>query len=263
MEPSKMNSDAVSDLVRKYFSAYESKDRVALEALLSADFTFSSPLDDQIQRKVYFERCWPNSENIRRCTIEKLFEQGKEAFVTYEIEPKSGVKFRNTEHFKCEGGKVREVNVYFGSLPARASPDIDEAQIRKLVDARVRAVREKDVDEAMSTVAPDVLSFDVVNPLQNVGADASRKRARAWFSSFQGPLGCELRDLSIAVGGDVAFSHSLNRYSGTKSDGEKIDMWVRATACYRKINGKWLLTHEHSSVPFDAETGKASLAIKP
>ena len=40
-------------------------------------------------------------------------------------------------------------------------------------------------------------------------------------------------------------------------------MWVRATVCYRKIDGTWMVTHEHNSVPFDVESGKASLDLKP
>ena len=79
----------------------------------------------------------------------------------------------------------------------------------------------------------------------------------------QGPIGCEIRDLSITTGGTVAFSHSLYRFSGTKTDGGEIDMWVRATVGFLKIDGKWMVTHEHSSVPFDAESGMASLDLKP
>jgi ketosteroid isomerase-like protein len=40
-------------------------------------------------------------------------------------------------------------------------------------------------------------------------------------------------------------------------------MWLRSTVCYRKIDGRWLVTHQHSSVPFDGETGKASLQLEP
>ena len=28
---------------------------------------------------------------------------------------------------------------------------------------------------------------------------------------------------------------------------------------FRKLTGKWMVTHEHNSVPFDEESGKASL----
>jgi ketosteroid isomerase-like protein len=140
---------------------------------------------------------------------------------------------------------------------------IDEAQIRALIEDRVKAVRARDIDGATAHIAPHILSFDVVNPLQYVGSDASRKRAEEWFSSFQGPIGHEIRDLSITTGDDVAFSHSLNRLIGTKTDGKKIDMYWRATVCYRKIDGKWMVTHEHNSVPFDPESGQASLDLKP
>ena len=68
-----------------------------------------------------------------------------------------------------------------------------EAQIRALIDDRVEAVRARDADGAMSNIAPDVLSFDVVNPLQHLGSGAIRQRAEEWFASFQGPIGYEIR----------------------------------------------------------------------
>jgi uncharacterized protein (TIGR02246 family) len=140
---------------------------------------------------------------------------------------------------------------------------LEEAQIRNVIDDRLKAVRNKDVNASMSSLAPDILSFDVVNPLQHIGSDASRKRAEAWFSSFQGPIGCEIRDLSITVGDDVAFSHGLSHVSATRTDGGQLDMWWRTTVCFRKIDGTWTITHEHNSVPFDVESGKASLDLKP
>ena len=131
------------------------------------------------------------------------------------------------------------------------------------MDKRVRAVRTKDINAAISSLAPDILSFDVVNPLQHTGADASKKRAKEWFSSFEGPIGYEIRDLTITAGDDVAFSHGLSHVSATRTDGGQLNMWWRTTVCFRKIAGKWMVTHEHNSVPFDVETGKASLDLKP
>jgi ketosteroid isomerase-like protein len=140
---------------------------------------------------------------------------------------------------------------------------IAEDQIRGLIEDKVNAVRAKDVDRATFNYAPDVLSFDVIDPLQYIGADAIKKRLGDWFSSFQNSIGFEISDLSITVGGDVAFSHSLNHVSATKTDGVKLDMWWRETACYRKLDGRWQITHQHTSVPFDMESGKASLDLKP
>jgi ketosteroid isomerase-like protein len=70
-----------ADIVRACFTAYEEKDRAAIEALIAPDFTFTSPLDDHIDRDHYFERCWPNSEHLDSFEIEKLFVQGDEAYV--------------------------------------------------------------------------------------------------------------------------------------------------------------------------------------
>jgi SnoaL-like domain len=61
----------------------------------------------------------------------------------------------------------------------------------------------------------------------------------------------------------VAFSHSLRHVSAAKPDGGKLDVWWRTTICFRKIDGKWMITHLYSSVPFDPETGKASFDLKP
>lgn len=139
----------------------------------------------------------------------------------------------------------------------------DETDIRQLMDDSANAVRTKDVDALMLNFAPDVLSFDVINPLQYIGMEEARKRAEAWFASFDGPIGYEVRDLSISAGDDVAFCHSLNQVNATKMDGGKLQMWWRATLCFRRIDGKWKVTHQHSSVPFNPESGRASIDLEP
>jgi hypothetical protein len=37
----------------------------------------------------------------------------------------------------------------------------------------------------------------------------------------------------------------------------------RDTAAYRKVGGKWLIVHEHGSVPVGLATGKPELTSKP
>lgn len=87
---------------------------------------------------------------------------------------------------------------------------------------------------------------------------------KEWFATWQGQIGYEIRNLSITVDEDVAFRHSLNRISGTRTSGEEANVWVRRTACYRKIDGKWLITHEHVSVPFYMDgSDRAALDLKP
>jgi uncharacterized protein (TIGR02246 family) len=143
------------------------------------------------------------------------------------------------------------------------SPALDQAQIVKLTDHWANAIRDKDVDAALSHYSKNVILFDVVTPLQYFGFDAVRKRVEEWFSTFQGPLGFETHDLRIATDSDVAFSHSLNHVTGTKTDGGTVDMWWRSTVCYRKMDDQWMITHEHNSVPVDPESGRAASDLKP
>ncbi len=62
----------------------------------------------------YFERCWPNAENIAAFEFERLVEHGDDVFVTYEATRTDGTRFRNTEVLTFDGEQVRRVEVYFG-----------------------------------------------------------------------------------------------------------------------------------------------------
>jgi len=108
---------STSEIVRRYFAAYEAKDRAAIDELLTGDFTFTSPFDDHISRETYFQKCWPQSERIKTVAIEKIFEQDNQAFVLYQLHPFSGPAFRNTEFMTLEFGKIRQVEVFFGTIP--------------------------------------------------------------------------------------------------------------------------------------------------
>jgi uncharacterized protein (TIGR02246 family) len=148
-------------------------------------------------------------------------------------------------------------------MSAVTSKPTAEAEIRDLINSRVESVHAKDVDRLMSDHAPDILLFDVLIPLQYSGVEEARKRTEEWFSWYGGPIGYEVRDLDITAGADVAFCSFFYHVTGTMTNGTEVNMWVRTTLCCRKIDGKWLVTHEHNSVPFDAETGKAGLDLKP
>jgi PhnB protein len=112
-----------------------------------------------------------------------------------------------------------------------------EPQIRKLIEDRAAALRAKDPARVVANYAPNIVHFSLAPPLISAGEDAPG--LNAWFATWRGPLGYEICDLEIMVGGDVAFSHSLNRLSGTKVDGEKAEVWFRRTLGFRKIGGQW------------------------
>ena len=116
MQDTKLTDDALSDVVRAYFGAYESENRDAAELLLADGFTFTSPNDDAIDRATYFERCWPQGDAARDQTIEKIVVEGDKAFVTYNCATGDGKSFRNTEFFTFAGEQIASVDVYFGPV---------------------------------------------------------------------------------------------------------------------------------------------------
>jgi uncharacterized protein (TIGR02246 family) len=139
----------------------------------------------------------------------------------------------------------------------------NEAAIRQWLDRWAKAFRAHDPNAIMSLYAPGVVAYDIVPPLQYVGADAYRKDYEEFFAQYEGPIDIELRDLQIIASDGVAFATSLQRLSGTLKNGQKSDVWVRVTNGFRKINGRWLATHDHVSVPVDLASGKAVLDLKP
>jgi ketosteroid isomerase-like protein len=134
--------------------------------------------------------------------------------------------------------------------------------IQQLFSTWTEAVRAKDVAARTARYAADVELFDVVGPLRHHGRRALESRLTEWFSTFVGPVDCEVRDLDIVAGEDVAFCHNLTRFSGTTANG-RLDMWVRFTVGMRKVGDEWTVVHEHASVPFDPASGLASSDLRP
>ncbi len=150
-------------------------------------------------------------------------------------------------------------------MPRARTAANDEAQIRQLIDRWAKAFRAKDLNAIMSIYQPGqtLVAFDIVPPLQYLGSDAYKKDYQDFLAQYEGAIDIEYRDLSITAGESVAFSHGLERISGTMKNGQKSELWMRFTECYRKINGHWLAVHDHISVPVDLDSGKAVLNLKP
>jgi ketosteroid isomerase-like protein len=147
-------------------------------------------------------------------------------------------------------------------VPFENARSRSEAQIRALLDGRARAMRAKDVDGVMARYAPEAVVFDLAPPLISTGADA--ENLQAWFATWEGPIDFEIRDLNVLAGDDVAFCHSLSRLSGTKTDGEKVDVWFRLTLGFHGIGGEWKIAHQHESVPFHMDGSyRAAVDLKP
>ncbi|OMI33514.1 YybH family protein [Streptomyces sparsogenes] len=144
-----------------------------------------------------------------------------------------------------------------------AQHEVDEAAIRQRIDNIVERIRAKDLEGLRKLYAEDVVSFDVEPPLQHVGIEAKLKNWARAFTFFR-EVRYEVRDLAVTVGGDVAFGHCFGRLGGTLENGTATSgMWVRATFCFRKTDGDWLIAHDQASVPFDIASGRGVADLEP
>jgi ketosteroid isomerase-like protein len=155
--------------------------------------------------------------------------------------------------------------VAFSVMPATGqSKSEDEAKIEALNASLTAAVNAEDVNAIMKVYVPDesLVIFDIIPPRQYLGAKAFRKDWEDFLTLFKGPLKYEISDLHIEADGTLGYSHSIQRVKGTDTKGQPVDLTWRDTAAYRKIDGKWLIVHEHGSVPVDLATGKPDLMSK-
>jgi ketosteroid isomerase-like protein len=141
----------------------------------------------------------------------------------------------------------------------------DKAQIAALEDHLISSIKAKDLDGVMSVYVPDdtLFVFDVIPPREYVGARAYREDWKGVLENFNGPISAEISDLKITSSNGLGFGHSIQHFSGADHSGKNIDWTLRVTDCYKKIKGKWLIVHEHYSVPVDLQTAKADLTSKP
>jgi uncharacterized protein (TIGR02246 family) len=142
----------------------------------------------------------------------------------------------------------------------------DEARIREMMAEWVTAMKAGDAERIVSRYTPDAVNFDLAPPLQHSGPEVHDANGlKAWFSTFDGPVDYEIRDVSVTAGEDLAFCHSLNRLTATPHGvPEPFDLWFRATVCLRKVDGAWLIAHEHRSTPFYMDGSfRAALDLKP
>jgi ketosteroid isomerase-like protein len=100
--------------VRDLYRAFASADRDSVESVLAEDFRFSSPVDVGLDRRGYFERCWPGAGRGQQFDFVRLVESGNEVIVTYEMKASDGSRGRNTEVLTFKDDQISEVEVYYG-----------------------------------------------------------------------------------------------------------------------------------------------------
>lgn len=124
----------------------------------------------------------------------------------------------------------------------------NETQIRKIIETWAKAVQEEDMEGALASHTKDMVMFDVPLPLQSKGIAEYRKTWELFFANSPGgPGSFDVAELQVTAGETVAFAHGLLLIGGSK---EPVG---RLTIGLRKVDGEWLIAHEHHSYPINLE----------
>jgi uncharacterized protein (TIGR02246 family) len=127
----------------------------------------------------------------------------------------------------------------------------DEDHIRQLIERWAAAVRARDINGVLAHHASDIVMFDVPLPAESRGLDAYRQTWDQFFGWARDLGVFDIDRLEITAGSDVAFAVARMRCAGMEDTGYRSDLDFRLTIGLRKIDGEWIVTHEHHSVPSD------------
>ena len=138
-------------------------------------------------------------------------------------------------------------------------------EIQEVIERKAALLETGDAKAILSCYAPGFVEYSLAPPLRQPSDDGVPSRLEAWMATFEAPPRREVTQLEITTDGDVAFATSLDSLSAVPrgATGGFI-LWFRVTLGLRRIDGRWLVTHEHESVPFEMDGSfRASIGLTP
>jgi uncharacterized protein (TIGR02246 family) len=134
----------------------------------------------------------------------------------------------------------------------------DEAQIRALIERWAAAVHAGDLDAVLADHAGDIVMFDVPPPYEGVrGLDAY---CATWppFFRWQQRASFDIEELEVVAGDTVAFAYALLRCGTPEDFAANPAQRLRLTVGLRRVDGRWVVTHEHHSFPHGMDGADAT-----
>lgn len=138
-------------------------------------------------------------------------------------------------------------------------------ELQDVLENYTSAVHEKDVEKFISAYNSDVHLYDCWGDWECKGVSQWRESVKEWFDGLSQEgvtLKTQFDDLVVQESSDLAFLHCAVTFAAY-NDSEKIrQLTNRFTFGLRKENGSWTITHEHSSLPINMETGKGMFNLR-
>ena len=118
-----------------------------------------------------------------------------------------------------------------------------ENEVRAAIEIWAKAVSDGNRKAILAHHSDDLLMFDF--PATVRGLDAYDRTWDFFFANPRGPISFVPRDITVVASDEVAFASCEMHCDGTSAG--PVDF--RLTTGLRKIDGNWVIVHEHHSVP--------------
>lgn len=134
-------------------------------------------------------------------------------------------------------------------------PIQDPAQIPA---AYADAVYHKNVEAFLALYAEDIRIFDAWGDWQARGKEALRTSTTEWFNSLKDEkVVVTCQDIQTSSSDTLAALHALIEFKAVSAEGQDLRaMQERVSWTLEKRAEGWLVTHQHTSLPIDFQTGK-------
>jgi uncharacterized protein (TIGR02246 family) len=128
----------------------------------------------------------------------------------------------------------------------------DEQQIRSLIEEWAAAVHGGNLDRVLTDHSDDLVMFDVPPPYPGIrGLTAYAETWPPFFTWQANGASFAIESLEVTAGTDVAYAFALLRCGTAVEFVENPDQRLRLTIGLRKVDGRWLVSHEHHSFSDD------------
>ncbi|UXA18358.1 SgcJ/EcaC family oxidoreductase [Mycobacterium sp. SMC-4] len=129
----------------------------------------------------------------------------------------------------------------------------DESEIRQTITRWVDAIRACDLDGVLAAHTDDIVMFDVPPPYDGIrGLAAYRDSWPPFFEFISAGATFEVVELDVVAGQSAGYAHGLLRCGRPEDFAAKPGVRLRITLGLRKVDGRWLIAHEHHSFPTQA-----------
>lgn len=125
----------------------------------------------------------------------------------------------------------------------------NESAVRDLLERWAAAVRTKNMSEMLASHSPEFRMFDVPPPFESRGLAAYQDTWRLFYSSQPEPIAFDIKWLEVVAGDDVAFAFAHMQCIDPTEKAQRKPLDFRLTVGLRRVDGHWIIIHEHHSVP--------------